>query len=85
MSIPWPGEKKQILTDTLPDDHVSGLLVHGEAFWRDHKNWLEERGYMLRPRYDPDWVPSWQKDPTKNTSFRHCEDGQNLYVSATCW
>ncbi|KAJ7252088.1 hypothetical protein B0H12DRAFT_1202638 [Mycena haematopus] len=37
-----------------------------EIFWRDHQVWLQECGYMLRPRYRPDWVPSWlgtEKDP----------------------
>ncbi|KAJ6456372.1 hypothetical protein C8R45DRAFT_844991 [Mycena sanguinolenta] len=31
----------------------------GEIFWRDHQVWLQECGYMLRPRYRPHWVPSW--------------------------
>lgn len=35
----------------------SNLLPH-ETFWRDHQVWLQKRGYMLRPRYHPDWVPS---------------------------
>ncbi|KAK7448867.1 hypothetical protein VKT23_013597 [Stygiomarasmius scandens] len=44
-----------------------------ERYWRDHKTWLEERGYLLRPRYHPGWTPSW-----KNTSKipDDCEDGQ---------
>ncbi|KAJ3477236.1 hypothetical protein NLI96_g10603 [Meripilus lineatus] len=33
-------------------------LLPGEEFWRDHQVWLQEQGYMLRPRYHPDWVPS---------------------------
>lgn len=30
-----------------------------ETFWMEHQQWLEEKGYMLRPRYRPGWVPSW--------------------------
>nr|VWP00762.1 Pheromone processing endoprotease KexB (EC [Ganoderma boninense] len=47
-------------------------LSEPEAWWRDHQQWLEERGYMLRPRYHPGWQPSWITDPqeTKN----QCED-----------
>ncbi|KAJ3480769.1 hypothetical protein NLI96_g8114 [Meripilus lineatus] len=30
-----------------------------ESFWLDHSEWLEEKGYMLRPRYRHGWVPSW--------------------------
>ncbi|KAE9392784.1 hypothetical protein BT96DRAFT_924531, partial [Gymnopus androsaceus JB14] len=45
------------------------LLIHElsetEIFWRDHYDWLKEHGYQLRPRYQPNWVPSWRSDPTK--------------------
>ncbi|KAI0073860.1 hypothetical protein K474DRAFT_1666066 [Panus rudis PR-1116 ss-1] len=34
-------------------------LFRHEKFWADHQPWLAERGYMLRPRYRPDWSPSW--------------------------
>jgi hypothetical protein len=48
-----------------------------EEFWRDHQPWLKQQGYMLRPRFAPDWVPSW-KD---NQKYRFdCEDGQPLSV-----
>ncbi|KAL6300716.1 hypothetical protein BKA93DRAFT_508267 [Sparassis latifolia] len=42
-----------------------------EIFWRDRQPYLEGRGYKLRPRYDPNWTPSWtgtNLDPT------FCED-----------
>ncbi|KIJ23929.1 hypothetical protein M422DRAFT_120389, partial [Sphaerobolus stellatus SS14] len=42
-----------------------------EIFWRDHQAFLQNRGYTLRPRYHPQWVPSWigkRKKPFK------CED-----------
>ncbi|KAK7692249.1 hypothetical protein QCA50_003874 [Cerrena zonata] len=35
-------------------------LRSDEVWWRDHQIWLAERGYMLRPRYRPGWVPSWK-------------------------
>ncbi|KAL4244330.1 hypothetical protein ABKN59_010149 [Abortiporus biennis] len=35
------------------------LLSH-EEFWRDHQVWLQQQGYMLRPRYKPDWIPTWE-------------------------
>ncbi|KAI0786608.1 hypothetical protein C8Q75DRAFT_808141 [Abortiporus biennis] len=35
-----------------------------EEFWRDHQPWLQQCGYMLRPRYKSDWKPVWAaKDP----------------------
>ncbi|CAL1711872.1 unnamed protein product [Somion occarium] len=35
-----------------------GLLSY-EIFWRDRYYFLEGRGYILRPRFRPDWIPSW--------------------------
>ncbi|KAJ7502449.1 kinase-like domain-containing protein [Mycena galericulata] len=43
-----------------------------EIFWRNHQPWLKECGYMLRPRYRPDWVRSWQGT---DKLPRRCEDG----------
>lgn len=39
---------------------IVGGLHDGEIFWRDRYDWLEQRGYELRTRYKPDWVPSWK-------------------------
>ncbi|KAJ3477232.1 hypothetical protein NLI96_g10605 [Meripilus lineatus] len=33
-------------------------LLQYEVFWRDHQVWLQSKGYMLRPRYHPNWVSS---------------------------
>lgn len=41
------------------DDDDDTKLTSGEVYWRDHQKWLEHNGYMLRPRYRPDWKPSW--------------------------
>lgn len=48
-------------------------LYKSEVYWRDRYNWLKECGYLLRPRYHPDWVASW-KDGKK--LWIMCEDGQ---------
>ena|ERR1700736_6071482 len=69
--------------DDLP---VPGYLSDGERFWRDHYNWLKECGYVLRRRYEPDWVPSWESKeegiPAKR--FYDCEDGQRNIVRIHC-
>ena len=75
----------------LPDDTAeqsnvkeewdSAALKPHEIFWKNKQKWLEEKGYRLRPRYAPEWVPSWQssgKDP------KLCEDGLASIVSITC-
>ncbi len=48
--------------ETMPTNKygVSEELTSYEIFWRDTYHFLCERGYKLRPRYHPDWVPSWK-------------------------
>lgn len=50
-----------------------GKLSPVERWWRDQSAWLETRGYGLRPRYRPNWQPSWLKGP-KAPSIVYCED-----------
>ncbi|KAJ7282735.1 hypothetical protein C8J57DRAFT_987393, partial [Mycena rebaudengoi] len=33
-------------------------LTSSEEFWY-HRDWLEAKGYTLRPRYRKGWVLSW--------------------------
>ncbi|KAI0358597.1 hypothetical protein OH77DRAFT_1421003 [Trametes cingulata] len=49
-------------------------LTPAEQYWRDHYDWLLQSGYELRPRYRPDWVPSWQG--TARPAY-WCEDGRS--------
>jgi hypothetical protein len=59
-----------------------GDLYSGELVWRDLQPWLRERGYLLRSRYAPDWVPSW-KGTRKEWSS--CEDGHRPKVRPLLW
>ena len=63
---------------TTGDDDAE--LTTGELFWRDRYEWLSKHGYMLRPRYKPDWVPSWVG--TAKRSFM-CEDSRGALVCCT--
>jgi len=60
---------------TVPTTWKFGQLSDAELMWRDRQPWLEEHGYMLRPRYRPDWKPSWEGT---NKSDSLCEDGRRL-------
>lgn len=48
-----------------------------ELSWIRRQPWLQSRGYMLRPRYRPGWIPSW-----KTTGARpiNCEDAIQIGV-----
>ena len=61
-----------------PDtDDPAATLKPAELYWRDHYEWLFERGYTLRSRYKPDWVPSWRG---RDISPYSCEDGYGALV-----
>ena len=62
-----------------PSTSDCDVLMPHEVFWRDHQAWLQQCGYMLRPRYKPNWVPSWR---SSNADPRECEDGLALPVSS---
>ncbi|KAI0365108.1 kinase-like protein [Pilatotrama ljubarskyi] len=34
-------------------------LLPSEIFWRERQRYLLDHGYVLRPRYWPNWKPSW--------------------------
>ncbi|KAL6303430.1 hypothetical protein BKA93DRAFT_818091 [Sparassis latifolia] len=50
-------------------------LLPNEVFWRDRQVYLEQNGYRLRPRYKPDWSPSWLEI---NVIPDLCEDSISL-------
>ena len=49
------------------------VLLEVEHYWRDRSLWLKERGYTLRPRYSPDWKPSWVGSSKRRID---CEDSR---------
>ncbi len=46
-------------------------LISSETWWKDRNQILEDRGYQLRSRLRPGWIPSWQ-DTDINPQW--CED-----------
>ncbi|OSC97551.1 kinase-like protein [Trametes coccinea BRFM310] len=46
-------------------------LLPSELLWKDRYHWMKSRGYDLRPRYSPDWEPSWLNT---NRDAEFCED-----------
>ncbi|KAJ7113253.1 kinase-like domain-containing protein [Mycena crocata] len=50
-----------------------------ERFWVENQPFLLSRGYTLRPRYDPNWIPSWKRDARKARAF--CEDDLEPFKS----
>ena len=52
-------------------------LTNHELWWRDHYDFLERRGYRLRPRYRPGWIPSWKSNGKSSVD---CEDSIRLSV-----
>ena len=57
----------------MPQADYSEHLLPSELFWRDQFDWLLQSGYELRPRYRPNWVPSWLNE-TGNLKESDAED-----------
>lgn len=62
-----------------PGDRKAGTLVMTERWWRDRYHDIAGRGYKLRPRYHPQWEPSWFKT---GEDFYTVEDGQATILRA---
>ncbi|KAJ6502021.1 kinase-like domain-containing protein [Mycena sanguinolenta] len=41
----------------MPPNPVFGELSRGERFWYDHRDWLKDCGFLLRPRFQEGWTP----------------------------
>ncbi|OJA10332.1 hypothetical protein AZE42_07351 [Rhizopogon vesiculosus] len=57
-------------------DPRPGALSTNETWWCQQYLWLKSQGYLLRRRYAPDWVPSWEG--TQRNPF-DCEDGHCVH------
>lgn len=70
-------EEERVVVERLA--HSATQLNDQEKMWRDKQPFLESRGYMLRPRLRPGWIPSW----TVTGDVMHaeaCEDYQSMPV-----
>lgn len=50
-------------------------LYSVEIYWRDHYFWFKEHGYLLRPRYHPEWVASWKGSKQNRLDFEDAQVG----------
>ena len=57
---------------------VLSQLTSTEVKWRDRAEMLEKEGYVLRPRLQPGWTPSWLESGRNPMT---CEDAESLPVA----
>lgn len=80
MATPHSGESSAValqIGSNVSDDERFSTLAPYELSWRRRQPWLQSRGYMLRPRYRPGWVPSWR---TTGANPIDCEDSVDIGV-----
>lgn len=73
-AIASAAEAKLYAEGTKEGDYA---LTVAEKFWRDRHSYLQGFGYNLRPRYSPEWSPSWIGT---NLVPIFCEDSVRLVV-----
>ena len=56
----------------MDSDHAAEKLEDHEIFWRDRYYFFKNKGYILRPRYHPEWQASWRFE--RNPIFELFED-----------
>ncbi|KAJ7186605.1 kinase-like domain-containing protein [Mycena filopes] len=59
-----------------PGAELKSPLYPGERFWVESQPFLLAQGYQLRPRYHPDWVPSWT---LQRNFYQEYEDALPVY------
>ena len=62
-----PGQNAEV-----SDDERFSRLAPYELAWQSRQPFLQSRGYTLRPRYRPGWIPSWRGTGVHPSD---CEDG----------
>ena len=62
-----PGQNAEV-----SDDERFSRLAPYELAWQSRQPFLQSRGYTLRPRYRPGWIPSWRHTGAHPSD---CEDG----------
>ena len=76
--VPFPCSLPYMTSQPSSTTSPLDSLPITEIFWRDNFTWFKDQGYQLRPRFAPDWIPSW----LGTSKFRlQCEDGHDLVVS----
>lgn len=73
-------------TDPAGSSNVRGTRTPEEMVWVHLQPVLKDHGYLLRPRYSPDWIPSWNGQGTASEAARlRAEDGLLLPVCLFEW
>ena len=61
------------------------ILSNTEAGWRSKSVFLSSKGYMLRPRYQAGWQPSWMRPENIDFDPSDFEDYIGLLVRPICF
>ncbi|KAF8154915.1 hypothetical protein B0H34DRAFT_543251 [Crassisporium funariophilum] len=92
MTARWEGAEEALKLSLshyscLDADQFLGKLEKWEEFWVGVYPFLLSKGYRLRPRYDPEWLPSWSHKVGPIKSLTKYEDAlmpliYNFYSSS---
>ena len=88
MSVDAPKHKEEGVNPSAQNDNrtlgspwdVFTTFLPQEEWWRQRSELFERRGYRMRPRFRPGWVPSWQVKRKRGAITKPPEDSHRLLV-----
>ncbi|KAJ6591333.1 hypothetical protein B0H10DRAFT_783600 [Mycena sp. CBHHK59/15] len=72
-----PASQSPSVPNNEPPRASRARLRQGEQFWYHHRDWLKDQGYLLRARYQAEWIPSWKRGAMENLDAYDHEDGHS--------
>ncbi|KAG6812557.1 hypothetical protein H0H93_013793 [Arthromyces matolae] len=76
--MPLPPTSTKSILD-IRAEILEGKRSTNEEIWVSYQPFLFSRGYKLRPRYSPDWQPSWKLAGDKSPRIYLYEDAITPY------
>ncbi|KAJ7231722.1 hypothetical protein B0H12DRAFT_206692 [Mycena haematopus] len=84
ISTPETSTLSEDLSAAVPGDVLESstqIRTDSEQFWADSYKFLLSRDCQLRPRYHPEWVPSWYPERTSTWSLSGWRVGEDFFVN----
>jgi hypothetical protein len=73
------------MAELVSGEKPSPFRYENEEFWVSMQPFLHAQGYQLRPRYHPNWIPSWTGRKGLYPQLNCEDDIASFAVRFTCF